>query len=76
MLVALQGVSNVFFCLLDEMQPTGAPWKMPEERELTSVEKTEINRIYHANRYDKLEETIGYKFKNRRLLIEVRIFGQ
>ncbi|KAM3179982.1 hypothetical protein ACTXT7_017197 [Hymenolepis weldensis] len=54
----------------DEMQPTGAPWKVPQEQELTWVEKTEIDRIYHANRYDKLEETIGYKFKNRRLLIE------
>ncbi|VDO03254.1 unnamed protein product [Rodentolepis nana] len=53
-----------------EMQPTGAPWKMPEERELTEAEKTEIDRIYHVNRYDKLEDTIGYKFKNRRLLIE------
>nr|CDS29834.2 dicer 1 [Hymenolepis microstoma] len=53
-----------------EMQPTGAPWKMPDERGLTEAEKIEIDRIYHVSRYDKLENTIGYRFKNRRLLIE------
>lgn len=53
------------------MRSSGAPWKLPEERKLTDIEQAEVDRIYQSCRFEKLEATIGYKFKNRRLLIEV-----
>ncbi|CDI97094.1 dicer 1 [Echinococcus multilocularis] len=53
-----------------EMQPAGSPWKLAEEKPLSKVEEATVERVYRAGRFSKLEEIIGYTFKNRRLLIE------
>ncbi|KAL5107030.1 Endoribonuclease Dcr-1 [Taenia crassiceps] len=53
-----------------EMQLTGSPWKLPKEEPLSMAEEATLERIYRAGRFSKLEEIIGYTFKNRRLLIE------
>ena len=53
------------------MMATGSPWKAPEVKPLTPSQEAVIDRIYQGGRFHQLEEKIGYKFRNRRLLIEV-----